>query len=939
MKKFAIIVFSLLFASTIGFAQMANPNDPLKNDPAVRIGKMDNGLTYYIRHNAKPEKRAEFYLFTNVGAIQENERQAGLAHFLEHMALNGTKNLPGKTMINYLESIGCSFGQNINAGTGVEQTSYMLNNVPMLREGILDTCLLIMHDYAAFVINDPAEIDKERGVIIEELRTRRTGQWRLFEASLPYLYKGSKYATCNLIGTVEGLQSFPASELQDFYKTWYRPDHQAVIIVGDIDVDQVESKLVALFADVPAPATPSPKKIIPIPENDDPIIGIITDPEANSTSVDFLIKSEMIPFEMRPLGMMYLINMYKAFVSNMMNDRFEEIAQKPDAPFIGAYLYFSPISKSCDATYFSLSSKDGESLPAFGALLLEVEKMTRFGFTQAELDRVKTNYVRRLERAAENAADRKNAEFVSDMITHFSDKYPILDPVYELEVAKGYLPFIQLDQINQIAQQMITPENRVVVVSSPEREGVSIPTADQINEAFKKAAEAQLEAYAEEVSNEPLVDASSIKAGKVVSEKDGVFDSKIWALSNGVKVVIKPTNYKKDEVIISASVDGGTSVVPVECVPSIENNVFSLWSQNSGVGNFNATALKKKLTGKIANVSPYISSYSNGVNASGSPQDLETIMQLIYAYFVTPRFEASEFEAPMAQIKAVVPNLEKNPNFTLQRELMKTLFNNNPRREFISSALVEKVSLANLEKAYRSCFSNVNGMTVTIVGNVDLAALKPFVELYLGSLPSAKQPAKWADDGAFIQKGKINNHFKVVMETPKTSIVNIYSAGIENTLQNQVFMNSVKSILDMAYVKSLREDEGGTYGASVQAELDNRPLSQGMILIVFDTDPTPEKQAKMRQIVEADIMNIAKDGPSEEYVSKTKENMLKNRQENVINNNFWNNALKSYYIDGLDIVTSYDDIVKNISTKSIGDFLKDFIKQGNFIDLSMNPQE
>ncbi|MFA5444093.1 MAG: insulinase family protein [Bacteroidales bacterium] len=937
MKKLFTSLLVLLMAGTASFAQMANPNEPLKNDPAVRIGKLDNGLTYYIRHNTKPEKRAEFYLFTNVGAIQENEQQAGLAHFLEHMCLNGTKNLPGKMLISYLESIGCSFGRNINAGTGVEQTMYMLNNVPMLREGVLDTCLLIMHDYAAFVTNDFEEIEKERGVIIEELRTRRTGQWRLFEASLPYLYKGSKYAECNLIGTVEGLSTFEPQELVNFYETWYRPDHQAVIVVGDIDVDQVENKLIALFEDVPAPATPSPKKVIPIPENDEPIIGIVTDPEAQSTSIDFLIKSEPVPNEMRPLGMIYMVDMFKYFVSRMMNDRFEEIAQQPDAPFLGASMSFSPITTSADATYFSVGSKDGESAKAFEALMMEVEKMRRFGFTDAELERAKTNFMRRLERAAENTGDRMNSEFINEMINNYALNEPILDPAYELEVAKGYLPFIQLEQINQIGQQVITPENRVVVLSSPKREGLVIPTTEDLKGIMDKVEGMELQAYEEEVSDEPLVDVAAIVPGKVVKEEAGAFESTVWTLSNGIKVVVKPTDYKKDEVLFNMKNDGGFSILSEELLPSVESNVFALWTQSNGVGNFSATALKKKTTGKIASVTPYISDYSQGIRGSASPQDLQTLFELVYANIVTPRFEAGEFEASMAQLNAIVPNLEKTPNFMLQKELYKSLYNDNPRSQLISSELLAKVNMENLEKAYRDCFKNSNGAVVTIVGNVDLQALKPMVELYLGSLPAATEPAGWVKNDNRIQKGKVENHFTVVMETSKTSIVNVYSADQDYTLENQVYLDAVKSSLDMAYIKSLREDEGGTYGATVQVITADQPEAHAAIIILFDTDP--ERQERMRQIVEADVTNLVDNGPSEEYVNKTKENFLKNRQENLIRNNFWNQVLVNYYTDDIDIMTDYEQIVKDITPGSVQKFLKKFLKQGNFIDISMNPAE
>lgn len=935
MKKFTTLLLAILITGLTGYAQMANPQEPLQNDPAVRMGKLDNGLTYYIRHNAKPENRAEFYLFTNVGAIQENEHQDGLAHFLEHMALNGTKNLPGKMMINYLESIGCSFGANINASTGVEQTMYMLNNVPLLREGVLDTCLLILHDYSHFVSNLPEEIDLERGVIIEELRTRRDAQWRMFEATLPYLYKGSKYAECNLIGTIEGISTFDYQHLIDFYETWYRPDHQAVIIVGDIDVDQVYNKLEVLFQDVPKPDTPSPKKLIPIPENDDPIIGIITDQEAQNTSITFVIKSDPVPNEMRPLGMIYMVDMFKDFVSRMMNDRLREISSQPDAPFLQAAMAVGNLTYSSDFTLFTVASKDGESASAFKALLVEIEKMRRYGFTEPELERVKTDFLRRLERAAENAGDRMNAEFIYPIINHFAYNEPILDPAYELQVAQGYMPFIQLEQLNQIAEQIITEENRVVLVNSPEREGIVLPTEEELIELMDSVEEMELEAYEEEDLDMPLVDISAIVPGTIVKEEKGAFETTVWHLSNGIRVVVKPTDYKKDEVLFSLRNDGGQSTLPEELLPSTEGNIFSLWSQSSGVGPFKATELKRKLTGKIASVGSNIQNYNYGINGTGSPQDLETLLELVYAQIVTPRFEESEFEAPMAQLRALVPNLEQTPNYKLQRELIKTLFDNNPRSLLVSSDLLEKVSVKNLEKAYRHLFSNMNGSLITIVGNVDLETLKPLVELYLASLPSAPEAHTWKNDGNRIQKGLVENHFNIEMETPKTSIVNVYSADIENTLENTVYIEAVQSVLNMAYIQSLREDEGGTYGASVQQMMTDRPQEYAALIIALDTDP--EKYERMRHVMDEDIKNILEQGPSEEYVSKTRENFLKKREEELIKNSFWRQVVVTYYQEGRDIFTDYETIVKGITTSNLRDFFQKFLDQGNFIDISMSP--
>lgn len=936
MKRLVIFFLSFVMMGGSLFAQMADPQKPLLNDPTIRVGKLDNGLTYYIKHNTKPEKRAEFYLVTNVGAIQENERQVGLAHFLEHMCLNGSKNFPGKGVINYLETIGCSFGQNINAGTGVEQTSYMLNNVPVIRQGIVDSCLLIMHDYAAFVTNDPAEIDAERGVIIEELRTRRTGQWRVFEKSLPYLYKGSKYATCNLIGNVEWLQAFEPKDLQDFYQTWYRPDLQAVIVVGDIDVNYVESKLKDLFADVPARTTPNPKKLIPIPENDDPIIGIVTDPELSNTTIDFLYKSEPVPEEMRAMGMIYMVDMYKSLISSMMNDRFTEIAEKPDAPFLAAYLNFTAITQSCDATYFTVASKDGEAVSAFNAMMLEVEKVKRFGFTQAELDRAKTTYQRWLERSAQNEADRKNAEFINSITSNFIYKTPILSPTYELEVAKGYMPFILLEQINQVMNQLLTEENRVLVCASPEKEGITIPTeADFIN-VFKSVADAELEAYTEEISDEPIVDPAKLTAGKVVAEKSSVFGSTEWTLSNGVKVVVKPTTFKADEVNVYGWTPGGRSMLADELQPSVEANVWSLWSSTCGLGNFSNSQITKKLTGKVAGAQPFMDSYQNGVEAGGSPQDLASILELFNAYYTVPRFLEEDFAAPMAQLNAVVPNMEKTPDFQIQTQLNKTMYGNSPRRSVISTELLSKVSLANLEKAYRQCFSNVNGMTLVIVGNVDLATLKPLVELYIGSLPSSAKPNEWVKDDAALVSGKVNNHFKIAMETPKTTIVKIYSAPLKNALENQLNLSVIESVLSQTYTKTLREEEGGTYGASVQGTLIVRPKGQGALLVYFDTDP--DKQDDMCKIAENDVQNLAANLPSDEYVSKAKENLLKTYQEQLISNAFWQNAIQNYYFNGIDTVTDYEATVNAITPATLQKFMKNFLNAGNFIDISMNAE-
>ena len=431
MKRI-LLFFAVLFTAAAAFGQ-----NQLTNDPAVRTGKLENGLTYYIRHNDKPAGRAEFYLATNVGAIQETADQDGLAHFLEHMCFNGTKNLPGKTMLEYLQKIGAEFGRNINAATGVEQTTYMLNNIPVSREGIIDTCLLIMHDYSHFVTCDPVEIDKERGVIIEEKRSRNTASWRMHEKSLPYYYGDSKYATCTLIGSQENLESFKPESLTNFYHTWYRPDLQAVIVVGDIDVDQIEAKLKERFSDIPASENPQPKAVHPVPGNEEPVIGIITDPEASSTQVTVLWKGERAPEELNSTDIGFFTDMIKSYISLIMSERFNDITSKPGSPFIGAELGIGDLCETCEVIMGGVACKDGEATGALKAYLTEVAKMQKYGFTDAEVQRAKDNILRYYEKKVEGADSRKNADFIDLYIDNFFDNKPYMEPQAEYEAAKN----------------------------------------------------------------------------------------------------------------------------------------------------------------------------------------------------------------------------------------------------------------------------------------------------------------------------------------------------------------------------------------------------------------------------------------------------------------------------------------------------------------------
>ncbi len=930
-----------VLGAVVAFAQILPPQAPLAPDSTVVFGKLENGLTYYIKHNEKPAQRADFYIVTDVGAIQETPAQDGLAHFLEHMCFNGTKNFPGKGIISYMESIGAKFGENINAGTGVEMTSYMLNNIPVIRNGIVDSSLLVLHDWSAFVTNDPQEIDNERGVILEEKRTRDTYQWRNRNALMEALFKGSKYATCSLIGSEENLKTFKPEELVSFYKTWYRPDMQAIVVVGDVDVTYVENKIKEMFGALPKAVNPKAKDVIKVPDNQEPIVGIFTDKEYPNTSVNVFFKGEPIPKEYRGLGMAVLMDMYKSLITSMLDERFNDIATKPNAPFLGGGAGFGQMAQTLEVFSGSVQAKDGEALAALKAMMVELERAKRFGFTQEEFDRAMADLLRGYERAAENAQSRQNSQIVYTYINHFLQGDPYSTPEYTYNVVKGYMDAgaVQLEGVNQLMAQIMTPGNLVVFMSAPAKEGLATPTEADLLGAIAAAQAEDIKPLESENLNIPLVDESKLQGSKVVAESAAEFGSTKLVLANGIEIYVKPTDFRKDEVIVKTVGLGGKSILDTELLPSLELNIISVFQQYSGVSEFPMAKLQKMLTGKAAHVAPYIGHIEQGVNASGSPKDFETMMQLLYLYYTAPRFEESEIEVGLNQIRAILPNILKQPDFIYQNELYKTMYANNPRVPILDEQMMAQVSVDNYKKAYTKLFSDAAGTKVYITGNVNIDEIKPLLEKYIGSLPVvSRKGMMYTDDKIYLAEGKVDNTFAVPMETPKTTVGLIYTGKMKYTLENQVKMSALEYILDMTYTKTIREDEGGTYGVGLSTQLADRPVENFILLINFDTDFA--KSEKLIQLAIDGLENIAANGVSEEYIAKTKENFAKAFPEKRIRNNYWNNILYRYFGQGQDQDTEYMAIVeKVVNAASIQEFVKDILSQGNMIRLVMNPQQ
>ena len=511
-RKFVITAAALFSTAALVFGQQL---PALPNDPETKVGKLDNGMTYYIRHNDKPANRAEFYLATHVGALQETPDQDGLAHFLEHMCFNGTKNFPEKGILNWLESIGASFGGNVNAMTGVEQTIYLLNNIPLVRETVVDTCLLIMHDYSHFVTCDPVEIDKERGVILEEKRSRNNASWRTREKSSHYLYGDTKYATTTIIGSEENLKTFKPESLTNFYHTWYRPDMQALIVVGDVNVNEVEAKIKSIFADIPAAENPKQKDVIKIPDNDTPIVGVITDPETSNISYSIYWKSEPTPRELKNTQIAVLEDILKDVISNVMNERLNDIAAASDAPFLSAGFGVGSICETSEVVMATVNCKEDKRSEAFEALLTEVERMRRYGLRDDEIQRAKQNVLTRYETAAKGAESRKNSEFVYPMVYNFFNNTPFMDPELEYQLASQIMQMLAPQVINQVVAELAGDKNMVVLYVAPEREGLTHPSEQEILSSISKVYSSDIARAEGEEVPEQFVNPSSIKKGKI----------------------------------------------------------------------------------------------------------------------------------------------------------------------------------------------------------------------------------------------------------------------------------------------------------------------------------------------------------------------------------------------------------------------------------------
>ena len=934
MKKL-VFTLSLIIAAMTLPAQETPEKLPM--DPEVRYGKLDNGLTYYIRHNEQPKQRAEFHIAQAVGAILEEDHQNGLAHFLEHMAFNGTQHFPGKGIINYFESVGVNFGGNINAYTSIDETVYRLSDVPTYRAGIVDSALLVMHDWSCGLLLLDEEIDAERGVILEEWRTGRTASRRIWKEMNAKMYPGTQYAKRDVIGDTAVINNFAYQALRDYYHKWYGPDNQAIIVVGDINVDSIEAKIKALWADVPRRANYGERPIYTVNHNDKPLVAIVTDKEAEGSRVTMEYKFDQLPEAMQGTAQEYMLNLVRELACDMLNNRFSELSQDPKASFTGAGCQYGEAAKKMDAFYGVVIPKEGRETEAFNDLLFQLEKMHRYGFTNAELERVKSEKMNSMEKYYNERNTRRNITLARECIRNFEDGESMPGAQWEYEFVQAVLPLVSLETVNNVAKALIHA-NPTIAISGPEKEGVNIPSEETILAAIAGQSDLAIEAPVEEVIDTELVKKAPHK-GKIKSFRENEeIEATEWILSNGIKVVFHPTDFKADEILMQAFSKGGLSQVKTEDLPSAE--VATSLIEMSGIGRFSATQLEKALTGKTVSVSAEISENVERMHGSSSIKDLETMLQLTYLYFTAPRRDEKAYETFMGLLRNQLANRDKNPKIAFSDSVQMMSTNHSPRTILFNNEMLDRVSLDKALEVYKARFANPADFTFVFVGNINPKdpKVQELICLWLGGMKTKKcNHEEVIDHHITVTMGQQKNYFSRAMETTTASNrIQYTSYDIPFTMANDLNMEMIGRILSTRYLESIREREGGSYGVGTYGYVMGLPSPRAGLLMQFDTDP--KKQERLMEIIHEEVQTIVANGPLASDLQKEKESMLKDFQEDLEKNTYWRQSLYMYYMYGHNNIRDYKAAVEAITAETVQETLRKLVSAGNVFEVVMFPE-
>ena len=932
--RFTLMSLLLVMLALPSMAQQKGKQLPV--DPSIRIGKLKNGLTYYIRHNDNPENLVNFYIAQKVGSIQEEEHQRGLAHFLEHMCFNGTEHFPGKALINYLEGIGVKFGADLNAYTSIDETVYNINNVPVDVEGAIDSCLWILHDWADGLTLDGEEIDKERGVIHEEWRGRNTAMMRMQERMLADIFPGSRYGKRLPIGTMEVVDNFPHQALRDYYEKWYRPDLQGIVIVGDIDVDEVEKKVKKIFKKIKKAKNPAERVYYPVDDNKEMIFSQQIDKEQQNYMLQLMYKHDVPARDQRNTKEYLYENTKRSFALSMLNSRFSEIMSKENPPYMRAGVGFSGfgVTETKRAFTVMVQCKPEQVLEAIPMVFTEVERARRFGFTESELNRRKESMLASLESWYAERDKRTSDYYVQNCVRHFLDQTDMMAPEDDYALTKEIINSLTLEEINSVLPSLHREDNRVAVSFAPEREGMTYPGKEDIENLLKMVGNARIAAYEDNAVDAPLLETIP-EGGKVVSTEEGKWGSTVWTLSNGIKVVLKPTDFQADAINVAGYKVGGTNRYPDS--DKVNIGMLPALSGIGGFGPFDASQLGKKLSGSTASANVGTGSFYDVITAGCSPKDAEEMFQLMYLKYTSPRKDQKAFESYTTRMRNNLKDRNLNPNTALSDTMVVALYNNHPRVKPFVAEDVDKVDYDRVLEMYKDRTSDATGYCFFIVGNIDLETIKPLVERYIGALPCNGRVEEIVATDVETRKGIYRNNFTRAMENPTGTENIIYTGEIDPTLKNRLVMSYLNQVLNIVYTEEVREKEGGTYGVGVRGSISKLPKGEYSLMVNFKM--SPERREELAAIIVREFEKIASQGPVSEHVEKVRSYMLKSFEESQKKNGAWMNWLYSYYFENEDTYSSYEELVKSITVEDIRLLAKYILDQGNFIEVSMTPAE
>lgn len=932
--KYILLAFSMLITGFLSAQQDFNLKDTIPEDPKVSKGVLENGLTYYVRANENPKNRAELMLVVKAGSVDEDEDQLGLAHFAEHMAFNGTKNFPKHELIDYFESIGMEFGPEINAYTSFDETVYMLK-VPLDSAEYLDKGLQVLYDWASQVTDSDEEIEAERGVIYEEWRGGRGANQRMMQEWLPVFLHDSRYAERLPIGKMDIIQDAPPENLRRYREDWYRPDLQAVIVVGDFDQEKMVERVKEKFSAIPAAEDPRKKKYFDIPYHEETLVSIATDEEAQYSVAQVYYKH---PLDKSEILADYRKTIMQGLYNGMINNRLSELTQQADPPFIFGQSSFSQLFGPTSVYQSIAVTQNNQIQKGLEAVLLENQRVKEFGFTQTELDRQKTAMLNSIEKAYNERENQKSINYAQEYKRNFlitEEPFPGIENEYEY--FKSFMPGITLKEINDLAEKWIRDENRVVVITAPEKEDVEVPEKQEVFELLEKVEEAEVEPYEDAVANVPLISEEPYGSAVAKVEELENVEGEEWTLENGATVVLKTTDFKDDEILFSAWSPGGNSLYGME--DDVSANLAATIMGMSGIADFDNITLDKLLSDKVFSINPYISELREGFSGSSSVKDVETLLQMVYLYFTEPRFDETSFQSYMTRMEGMLENKAASPENAFRDTISIVMADYHERARPMTKELLQEADFNRIKEIGKERFKNASDFKFFFVGNINKEEFKPLVEKYIGGIPSVEENEQWNDLNIEEPEGVVEKTVKKGQEEKSLQYI-VFHGDFDYDTENRLVLDAMERILSTRLLEVIREDKSSVYSIRASASSSKYPDPEYSVSIYYGTDPA--KLEELQKAVFDEIKDFAENGPSEDELAKAKEKMLRQREIARRENNYWMSVLSNtYYLKDGDFSEygTFEEKVNNINQKDVKQAFNDYFNFEQYVSVALKPAE